>query len=291
MRNLGIKPSVRRRFEFIEFQLLWEGAVGRKVLQEKFEISPQQATNDLTGYLDIAPGNMMYDPRQRSYVARSKLEPVFSQGDAAEYLIHLEMLHQGYRTSQEVWPTIIPEFDAVAVASRKANPKILRTVLSAIRARSCLEIQYVSLSSEVEGVRVLCPHALASDGHRWHMRAYDLEKDRFSDFVLSRIETADASDQQCEKASEDASWHNRVKLKLEPASELSSRQKEQIEIEYGMQAGILELPVRKAMLFYYLRFYGFDPFEMDGECMRNKSSYRLKVSNLREVEECLARRK
>ena len=61
MKNMEIKPSVRRRFEFIEFQLLWEGVVGRKVLQEKFEISPQQATKDLTSYLDIAPSNMMYD--------------------------------------------------------------------------------------------------------------------------------------------------------------------------------------------------------------------------------------
>lgn len=291
MHNSDIKPGVRRRFEFIEFQLLWEGVVGRKVLQEKFEISPQQATNDLTTYLDIAPRNMMYDPRQRSYVSRAKFKPVFSHGDAAEYLLHLEMLHQGYQTSDEIWPTKVPDFDAVAVASRKTDPKVLRSVLSAIRMRSCLKIQYISLSSESEGARTLCPHAIASDGHRWHMRAYDLGKDRYSDFVLSRIEVAGASTEQCEQLREDTSWHTRVALKLEPDSKLNSRQKEQIEIEYGMQSGILELTVRKAMLFYYLRFYGFDPFEMDGDCMRNKSSYRLKISNLREVENCLERRK
>jgi hypothetical protein len=50
-----IKPRQRRRYEFIEFQLMWEGVVGRRLLQEKFEISPQQATLDLTGYLDLAP--------------------------------------------------------------------------------------------------------------------------------------------------------------------------------------------------------------------------------------------
>ena len=58
-----------------------------------------------------------------------------------------------------------------------------------------------------------------------------------------------------------------------------------------MVDGVLELPVRKAMLFYYLRFYGFDPLEMDGKAMRNKSSYRLKILNLEEIETCLERRK
>ena len=90
---MDIKPSVRRRFEFIDFQLQWAGSIGRKALQEQFEISPQQATNDLTTYLDIAPRNMSYDPRRRSYVVSSKFKPKFSSGESSGFFLHLEMFH------------------------------------------------------------------------------------------------------------------------------------------------------------------------------------------------------
>ncbi|GGA32030.1 MULTISPECIES: WYL domain-containing protein [Rhodobacterales] len=291
MKHEGIKPSLRRRYQFIEFQLMWEGAVGRKLLTEQFEISPQQATLDLTSYLDLAPKNMAYDTRRRTYVSRSNFKPVFSGGEAAEYLHQLEMHHHGYRTANEIWPASVPEFDAVAVASRKMDSKVLRAVLEAIDAKTCLTVKYVSLSSDTEGARTLCPHALASDGHRWHMRAFDLEKDRYSDFVLSRIEVANVSSNQCPDLRPDTQWHQLIKMKLQAEPGLTARQKEQVEIEYSMIDGCLELPVRKAMIFYYLRFYGFDPLEIEGEAMRNKSSYRLKISNLEEIETCLERRK
>jgi len=291
MKHEGIKPSLRRRYQFIEFQLMWEGAVGRKLLTEQFEISPQQATLDLTSYLDLAPKNMAYDTRRRTYVSRSNFKPVFSGGEAAAYLHHLEMLHHGYRTANEIWPASVPEFDAVAAASRKMDSKVLRAVLEAIDAKTCLTVKYVSLSSDTEDARTLCPHALASDGHRWHMRAFDLEKDRYSDFVLSRIEVTNISSNRCPDLRPDTQWHEVIKIKLQAEPELTARQKEQVEIEYTMIKGCLELPVRKAMIFYYLRFYGFDPLEMEGETMRNKSSYRLKISNLEEIETCLERRK
>lgn len=288
---MEIKPIVRRRFEFIDFQLQWVGSIGRKALQDQFEISPQQATNDLTTYLDLAPRNMNYDPRRRSYVAGPKFKPKFSGGASSGFFLHLEMLHQGYRTEDEIWPIHLPQFDAVAVASRRVDPKILRSVLDAIDSEACLMVRYVSLSSVSESTRTLCPHAIASDGHRWHMRAYDVEKDQFSDFVLSRIETASVSQEECPRSRPDSLWQQIAALKLQADPTLTARQREQIEIEYSMVDGVLELPVRKAMLFYFLRFYGFDPLEMDGKAMRNKSSYRLKILNLEEIENCLERRK
>lgn len=290
MKHDSIKPGQRRRYEFIEFQLIWEGKVGRKLLQQKFEISPQQATLDLTSYLDLAPKNMAYDPRQRTYVARSSLRPQFVKGEAAEYLLHLEMLHHGYRAREEIWPATIPDFDAVAVASRKTDPVTLKTVLRAIRNRQCVEVMYVSLSSESELPRRLFPHAIASDGHRWHMRAFDGDEDRFSDFVLSRIEKINLKECELSNLPEDTSWFSYVQLCLQPDPALSDRQKERLQIEYDMEDGMLSLPVRQAMLFYYLRSYGFDPLEMDGAYMRNKSSFYLSITNLEEIESCLERR-
>lgn len=290
MKHERIKPSLRRRYEFIEFQLMWEGTVGRKLLQQKFEISPQQATIDLTSYLETAPRNMWYDPRQRTYVAGSSFRPLFLRGDASEYLLHLEMLHKGYRQPEEIWPAAIPSFDAVAVASRKIDSATLKTVLSAIRNRQCVEVMYVSLSSESDSPRRLFPQAIASDGHRWHMRAFDSDKERYSDFVLSRIEKITAQECDVSEIPEDIRWSSFIDIRLQPDPELSERQKERLQIEYKMEGGELSVSVRQAMLFYYLRFYGFNPHDMEGECMRNKSSFHLTITNLDEVESCLGRR-
>ncbi|MFG6638133.1 WYL domain-containing protein [Sulfitobacter sp. 1A12126] len=290
MKHDSIKPSQRKRYEFIEFQLMWSGTVGRKILTEKFEISPQQATLDLTSYLDLEPKNMAYDPRQRTYIARSSFRPAFVKGEAAEYLQHLEMLHNGYRSSNEIWPASVPEFDTLSASTRKIDPVILKAVLRAIRDRGSVDVMYVSLSSESDSPRRLFPHAIASDGHRWHMRAFDCDKSRHSDFVLSRIESIAATkDNDC-RVPEDREWSRIVNLRLQPDPSLNDRQRERLEIEYGMIGGELLLNVRQAMLFYYLRFYGFNPHDTEEGMIRNKSSFSLFIKNLEEVDECIGRR-
>jgi len=290
MKQDKIKPRQRKRYEFIEFQLMWEGTIGRKLLQQKFEISPQQATLDLTSYLDLAPMNMAYDPRQRTYVAHSSFKPVFMKGEASEYLVHLEMLHNGYQNRDEVWLASIPRFDAVSTASRKIDPQALKTVLLAIRDRLAVDAMYISLSSQSESPRMLFPHAIASDGHRLHMRAYDGDKERFSDFVFSRIEKIELNEAGVDDVPEDEIWNSFIKLRLQPDPELSDRQKEGLQIEYEMTDGVMEINVRQAMLFYFLRFYGFDPHETKNGTIRNKSSFALNIINTKEVDQCIRRR-
>lgn len=291
MKQEKMKPALRHRYEFIEFQLLWEGVIGRQLLKDKFGISLQQATLDLTSYLDLAPKNMEYDPRQRTYVARTSFSPAFVKGDASEYLVHLEMLHQGYRAISEIWPSTIPAFDAVSVCNRKTDAKVLQNVLRAIREERSAEVTYVSLSSDSEKPRELFPRAIANDGHRWHMRAYDASKERFSDFVLSRIEKISVKDGESIDVPRDEAWETCATLQLCPSPNLNERQKRQVEIEYDMIDGKMTVEVRKAMLFYYLRFYGFDPYELEDGKIRNKSSFALSIVNLDEVEECIGRRK
>lgn len=291
MKQEKMKPALRRRYEFIEFQLWWEGVIGRQLLKDKFGISLQQATLDLTSYLDLAPKNMEYDPRQRTYVARTSFSPAFIKGDASEYFVHLEMLHQGHRETSEIWTSTIPAFDAVSVCNRKTDANVLRNVLRAIREERSAEVSYVSLSSDSEKPRELFPRAIANDGHRWHMRAYDASKERFSDFVLSRIEKISVKNSDSRDVPRDEAWESYAPLKLCPSPNLSERQKRQVEIEYDMVDGKMAVEVRKAMLFYYLRFYGFDPYELEDGKIRNKSSYALSIVNLDEVEECIGRRK
>lgn len=291
MQGLGeLKSNTRRRFEFIEFQLSWEGSIGRKKLQDQFSISPQQATNDLTSYLDLCPGNMHYDPRQKSYVPTAKFRPQLTKGEASEYLVHLDMLHHGHRSLGDIWITDTPTFDAVSVRARRISPEALKVVLGAIRSQACLRAKYGSLSSESTDLRTLFPHAIANDGHRWHVRAYDFENERYSDFVLSRLRDISAAASPNLPVPSDVAWGKVVDVVMTPDPLIDPSKKAFIEHEYGMVDGRLIVSVRQAMLFYCLRHYGFDPREVVDGAMKNKSSFLLTVENLEEVEKCLGRR-
>ena len=290
MTDAEIKPSVRRRFEYIEFQLNWEGSIGRKKLKDQFEISVQQATNDLNAYLDLCPGNMLYDPRQKTYVPSAEFRPQLTSGRSSDYLMHLEMLQHGYRTAGEIWVDDLPTFDAVSTISREIDPRTFKYIVSAIRDGRRILARYISLSSDNVEPRTLWPHAIASDGHRWHVRAFDFAKGRYSDFVLSRLEVFEVLSPPDEQIPEDTEWNVDVEVILKAESGLKKQKRDQLELEYRMTNGRLCLRVRKAMLWYYLRHYGFNPDDIDGVAFRNKSSFHLQVSNLKEVERCLGRR-
>jgi len=45
------------------------GYINRFHLEKKFRISPQQASKDLTGYMDKFPDRMRYEPRSKRYEA------------------------------------------------------------------------------------------------------------------------------------------------------------------------------------------------------------------------------
>ena len=291
MSNLNdLRAGVRRRLEFVEFQLHWEGSVGRRKLQDQFSISPQQATNDLTAYMDACPGNMIYDPRRKTYVPGATFRPVLTLGEASEYLMHLDILHRGYREAGDIWATSIPVFDAVSVRSRKISSVVLKHVLQSMRSRSCMKARYLTLSSDNTGVRTLLPHAIASDGHRWHMRAFDIENKRYSDFVLSRLKTTELIDAPEQEIPEDSAWNASVEVILKAEPTLDQSKKQRLEFDYGMTNGQLRFSVRKAMLSYYLRHYGFDPRETDDGKMRNQSTFLLSIENIDEIEKCIGRR-
>ena len=285
-----LRAGIRRRLEFVEFQLHWEGSVGRRKLQDQFSISPQQATNDLTAYMDACPGNMIYDPRRKAYVPSSTFEPVLTLGEASEYLMHLDILHRGYREASEIWAASIPVFDAVSVRSRKISSEVLKHVLQGVRSRSCMKARYLSLTSDNTGFRTLLPHAIASDGHRWHTRAFDIENERYSDFVLSRLEETELLDAPEQEIPEDTAWNASVEVVFRAEPTLDKPKRERLEFDYGMTNGRLRFSVRKAMLFYYLRHYGFDPREMEDGKIRNRSSFLLSIENIEEIEQCIGRR-
>ena len=284
MKLSDIKMVQRRRLAFIEFHLLWEGEIGRRKLQEQFDISAPQATKDLSTYVSLCPDAMHYDPRQKAYIPTKDFKPLIASPRSDGYLRQLEMHALGYRTSNGLWPSDPPVHEITALPARTVDPDVLRTTLWAIRNKSTMLAVYTSTTGSPAEPRKLLPHALANDRSRWHMRAYDPEKDRFSDFVLSRFKSATRCNEHIESRV-DEDWERYVVLQMEADPNTRKADRLAIEFEYGMTNGKLELRVRQAMLTYMLRTYGFVPFK--GHDLSAPSALRLSLVEPDKIEEWL----
>ena len=258
MNKSELRWGVERRLEFIEFRLYWEGHVNRGDLMEVFGVSVNQASTDLNRYLELAPGNMLYDKSERTYVRGDHFAPKFLQPDAGRYLSQLHLLDQGIVERSDAWLGSLPEFEASPTPARGVEAPILRSVLKAIENREAIEVRYQSMSQPEPAWRWIAPHALGFDGFRWHARAWCFKDAAFKDFVLSRILKDRAHKPSEIDPQTDRNWHKTVDLVIVPHPDLSDAQKAAVALDYGMKNGCTTLSVRSAMLYYALRRLGLD---------------------------------
>jgi hypothetical protein len=256
--------SALQRLQFIEFRLLWEGHVNRSDLMETFGISVPQSTLDFREYLERAPNNMDYDKRRRFYFPTTAFKPVFISESAEGYLSQLVALGTN-REGQSI-PGLIgatPTFDILPVPERRVDSTTLRQILECIRDGLSIEIYYQSLSSQTPDWRRITPHALASDGLRWHVRAFCHTKKQFRDFVLGRI--MDIRDKQPSEilGADDTEWNEIVQVTIAPNPALTEDQQKIIERDYAMKKGKSVITLRRSLLFYLKRRLGVDDEEMD----------------------------
>lgn len=251
--------SALQRLQFIEFRLLWEGHVNRSDLIEAFSISVPQSTLDFREYMDRAPGNMDYDKRLRHYFPCATFKPVFVSDSAEGYLSRLVALDVGGK--EQIHPGLIgatPPFDVLPSPERRVDRATLQQLLRAIRESLALEIHYQSLSTATPGWRWITPHSLASEGLRWHVRAFCHTKMEFRDFVLGRIMEVRGEQPSDASAEADLEWNELVKVTITPNPALTEDQKKIIERDYSMKRGRAEIVVRRALLFYLKRRLGVE---------------------------------
>lgn len=240
--SASITPSefpytVRQRLEHIERCLLWKGELQRADMVDYFGINPAQAAADFRDYMLAAPGNMDYNKSRKRYVPLPTFAPKFINPSSVDDF-------EGMSSSVlevETWP----------LPHRAVSPKSLQGVIKAISSHDALEVRYQSMSDPEPSWRWLSPHAFASDGERWHVRAFCHKRKEFRDFVLSRIIDTRNSKASDADSSKDADWHTFVTVVLKPNPQLSEAQQSAIASEYRMpRSHQLELCLRRSMLFY-----------------------------------------
>lgn len=121
-----------------------------------------------------------------------------------------------------------------------------------------MQISYLSLGSGAVK-KTIVPVALADNGLRWHLRAYDRQRARFADFVLTRIDKVKALDELAtsnERIEADAQWNRRIELHMLPHPGL--KHPEAVVADYRMKNGRVTLNVSAALAGYALLRWAVD---------------------------------
>ena len=264
-----VTPKVRwglgKRLEFIEFRAFWQGTVNRSDLSSEFGISVPQASADIGAYQKLAPGNLVYDSSKKRYVSGPEFEPRLIVPSAEQYLAQLSSAEPADGVVERDGLFRFPPIDAMPVPARNVKPLVLRSMLRAIQDGMSQEILYQSMSPKnpEPSWRRITPHSLASDGIRWHVRAYCHVDLKFKDFLLSRCQDVRGNGPLGATPEMDVHWKERFDVVLQPNPLLSPSQQEAIAQDYLMSDGRLILSMRRALLFYLNKHLRLDLVRYD----------------------------
>ncbi|WP_460548781.1 WYL domain-containing protein [Comamonas piscis] len=221
-----------------------------------FNISIPQASLDIARYLELAPNNLAYDRRSRTYVAGASFKPLFPRSSARQYLAELHAKTTGLLEHGASFIGHAPAVDTAPSPWRAVSDEVVHAVVHAIQDKASVEVLYQSMTSVDASSRTISPHALGFDGFRWHVRAFCHKRGRFSDFVLARIMDLKVSGPSSVDPGTDTLWHTILTLVLVPHPDLSAAKKRVIELDYCMEDGQVALECRQAFLFYTMRRLG-----------------------------------
>ncbi len=226
---------------------------------ETFGVSIPQASLDLREYMERAPENVDYNKSQKFYFSTPAFKPIFINPTAESYF---EQLIVKEKDNSDVERGSIlgskPEFDVLPSPERRVEPSTLRSIIQSINTSSAIEIKYQSISTDLAGYRWIEPHAFASDGMRWHVRAYCQQREKFRDFVLGRILDIRESRRATADPASDKEWTEYVRVVIAANPQLPTGQRQIIERDYAMTNGTAEIVVRRALLFYMTRRLGVE---------------------------------
>ena len=256
--------SVEQRLEFIDFRLYWEGTIRRGDICEKFGVSIQQASIDLARYRESAPDNLTYDTSKKRYFAATRFKPLFYTPNPDRYLAQLRTIKEDVIEPEETMMSDMPECDVLPIPARDVSAHKLKQILTAIRDGLSISVEYQSMNEKRPEPtwRSITPHALGSDGLRWHARAFCHLEERFKDFIISRCLRVGRLGAPHPHAKDDRDWNTFFDVILVPNPNFGAAQKRTIELDYGMKDGTCKLRVRHALLYYFNKRMRLDVSEI-----------------------------
>lgn len=269
------------RYRYIETIALWEGRLTTRHLCDTFGIGRQQASKDINNYLrEVGVGNLEYDKYLKGYKPTPDFAPQVTQGLADEYL-HLMARNNELMNAFESLSLNVANVEVLSLPVRDVKPGVLRPIMQAARQQKRLEVDYVSLNNPDREGRIIVPHTLVYTGLRWHVRAWCEKNQEYRDFVLSRFrDEPEILDDSPHGAADDSEWNEQVTLLIAPDPRLSPAQREVIEVDYGMENGVLAIPTRGKLVPYALKLLHIDAHGMLDDPMAQQ----IVVQNQSEIE-------
>jgi len=248
------------RYRFIETIALWEGRLTTRHLCDTFGIGRQQASKDINNYLrEVGPGNLEYDKYLKGYKPVPGFRPMVTQGIADEYL-HLMARNNELMNVFESLSLNMANVEVLSQPVRDVKPEVLRPIMQAARQQKRLDVDYVSLNHPDREGRIIVPHTLVYTGLRWHVRAWCEKNQEYRDFVLSRFrEIPEIMADSPHGVDGDAEWNTQVTIRIVPDPRLTRAQQEVVEMDFGMENGVLDVSTRGKLVPYALKLLHIDP--------------------------------
>lgn len=251
--STDISQPQKERLSHIDFRLNFLGSISRKDLINRFGIKGAAATRDISLYKDYAAKNLSYDEIIKVYKRTKDFVPLFEYSPSQV----LAALSKGF--GEDIAGTHKPLITCETPTKLNSPPlNILSALSRSIHQKKVAKITYRSVDNG-QSVREIVPFALVDNGLRWHVRAYDRKRERFSDFVITRFLDATLSDspiQDHETRESDIQWNRIVEMEITAHPKLEYP--ETIEHDYGMVNGVLKVNVRAAVAGYVLRTWNVD---------------------------------
>lgn len=248
-----ISQNQKERIAYLELRAYFTGELQRADIENRFGVKPAAASRDLALYRELASENLDYDQLARCYRPTAAFQPIFpfQAGRVLSWLL------QGFGDGLELKLKTATPCEGPGHLFRP-DLNVLSALTRAMCAHQAVAIDYLSLSSGIKN-REIVPLALADNGLRWHVRAYDRNRRRFSDFVITRISNVvplAGNVFEQEKLPADEQWARIVDMELVPHPQLAWPAA--IAADYGMTDGVLHIKSRAALAGYVLRRWAVD---------------------------------
>lgn len=261
----NINQAQKTRLSHIDFRVNFLGSIARNDLISRFGIKEAAATRDISEYRQLVPNNLTYDAVAKKYIRESNFVPLF------EYSANQVLTALALGFGEDFIGTH-KAFIACETPTRLSKPslQVLSVLSRAIHQKKVVNITYQSLTSGKTS-REIVPLALIDNGLRWHIRAYDRKRSRFTDFVITRISDpfiVESIIEEHETRESDIQWNRVVELEIIAHPRLNFP--ETIEFDYGMEGGVLNVNLRAAVAGYVLRIWNVD-------CSKNHSLNREEI--------------